>query len=258
MRFGICTGAGASGSVKSAGWDFVEENVQGILQGSNPDDAWDGRARATAATLPLLAANCLVPGNLKITGPEADLGKLREYMTRVLQRAAKTGMKVLVFGSGGARNVPEGFDREKARQQIIEFMKMAAPIAGQNGVTIVAEPLNKQECNVINSVADAMTYVKAVNHPNFQCLVDSFHFWVEDEPLENLKQAMPHIRHVHLADKDGRVPPGQSGTADYRPFFRTLKQGNYNDLISVEAGGFDVDKDGAKVLQFIKRQWDEA
>ncbi len=49
---------------------------------------------------------------------------------------------------------------------------MAASLAEQAGVTIVCEPLNKKESNIINSVAEGIEYVKELNHPNFQCLVD--------------------------------------------------------------------------------------
>ena len=182
-------------------------------------------------------------------------------MTNVLRRAKTVGMNILVFGSGGARNVPEGFDRVRAREQIVAFARMAAPIAQQNGITIVVEHLNKTECNIINSLTEAMTYVRAVGHPNFQCLVDSYHFWLEKEQLVSLREAIRAIRHVHLADTQGRVAPGESGKADYKSLFRVLKEANYRGVISVESPGFDeaaIRSIGARVLEFVKRQWAEA
>jgi sugar phosphate isomerase/epimerase len=259
MKFGICTSVERSPAVKAAGWDFVEECVQTFLQGETPDQDWKGMERLKQSALPVPAANMLVPGSIKITGPQADLEKLRAYMTRVISRAAKTGTTMLVFGSAGARNVPDGFDRAKAREQILAFDRMSSEIAAQHGVTFVAEPLNRGESNIVNSVAEAMEYVRAVNHPNFQCLVDSYHFWLENEPLENLRAAMPWIRHVHLADKEGRVAPGESRKSDYRPFFKVLKEANYDGLISVEAPAWtSFESDAARVLEFIKKQWDEA
>jgi sugar phosphate isomerase/epimerase len=258
MKFGICTSVERSAAVKAAGWDFVEECVQTFLQGETPDEQWKGMERLAKSALPVPAANMLVPGSIKITGPQADLEKLRAYMSRVIARAAKTGTTLLVFGSAGARNVPDGFDRGKAREQIIAFDCMSADLGAQHGVTIVAEHLNRGESNIVNSVAEAMEYVRAVNHPNFQCLVDSYHLWLENEPLENLRAAMPWIRHVHLADKEGRVAPGESKKSDYRPFFKVLKEANYNRLISVEAPPFtDFESAGERVLEFIKQQWDE-
>lgn len=256
--FGICTAPENAPQVQAAGWDFVEGNVQQLFQGETDDAHWTAASKITSAPLPVPAANCLVPGHLKVTGPDADLGKLTAYMTNVLRRAGQCGTTTLVFGSGGARNVPEGFDRAKARDQILAFLNMAAPIAADHGVTIVAEHLNKKECNIINTVAEAMEYVRAVNHPNFQCLVDSWHLWLEEEPLTNLAAAMPWIKHVHLADKEGRVAPGQSGKADYVPFFRVLKQGQYDGRISVEAK-FVPDLSTAKdVLAYVKDAWKRA
>ncbi len=259
MRLGICAKIERAFELREAGADFVEENVQTFLQGLTDDAAWDGLKRTKESALPVLAANSLVPGDLKIVGETVDFERLRRYIGIVVSRAKRAGIKVLVFGSGAARKVPEGFDRKLARDQIVAFCKMAAKGCASAGITLVAEPLNRGECNIINTVAEAMEYVKAVDHPNFQCLVDSYHFWLENEPLENLVAAMPWIRHVHLADKDGRVPPGESGTADYRPFFRVLKRANYQGAICVEALGFDdFQTVGKRVVAFIRRQWEEA
>ncbi len=259
MRFGICAKAQRAGELRSAGADFVEENIQAFLQGFISDSEWQGMEIARGSALPILAANSLVPADVKIVGPAVDFEKLRGYIGKVVARAQKVGMKILVFGSGGARNVPDGFERERAQGQIVAFCKMAAEICDRAGITLVAEPLNRGESNIINTVAEAMTYVKSVNHRSFQCLVDTYHFWVENEAMENLEQAMPWIRHVHVADKDGRVPPGESGTADYRPVFRILKRAKYQGAICVEALGFnDFETVGKRVIGFLHRQWDEA
>ena len=224
-----------------------------------PDDQWQPDHVASATPIPILAANGLVPGALKITGPDADLAKLKTYMTAVISRAAKLKIETLVFGSGAARQVPDGFDRAKAKEQILAFVKMAAPIAEQHKVLLVVEHLNYKECNIVNTVAEAMEYVKAVNSPAVQCLVDSYHFWLNNEPLSELKKAMGSIRHVHLADLDGRTPPGESGKADYRPFFAVLKEAKYTGPICVEALDFgDISIVGPRVLEFIRKQWNEA
>lgn len=258
-QFGICISPEDAPAVRAAGWDFVEGHVQQLFQGTAPDAEWTGEARVRSAALPVPAANCLVPADLKIAGPTADLSRLRGYMGNVIRRAARCGTRTLVFGSGGARNVPDGFDRQQARRQIVEFVRAAAPVAAENGVTLVCEPLNRGECNIINSVAEAMEYVREVNHPAFQCLVDSYHFWLEDEPLANLREAMPWIKHVHVADKDGRVAPGQSGKSDYVPFFAVLKSGGYDGRISVEVSKFlDAPNSYGPVLQFLKTRWERA
>ena len=258
MRLGVCVSLEQSSAMKAAGWDYIEESVQGLLQGLTPDESWKGAAAVAASKLPISAANMLVPAVLRITGPTADLAALEKYIATVTLRAAKTGITTLVFGSGGARNIPEGFNRDAGRRQIVAFAKIAAEHAGRNGVTIVLEPLNRGECNVVNSVAEAMTYVKEVGHPNFRCLVDSYHFWLENEPLSDLEAAMPWIGHVHVADKIGRTGPGISGQSNYRPFFSTLKKGGYVGNVSVEALAFPPADGGKAVVEYLRREWSEA
>ena len=258
MEFGICTSIENSAAVSDAGWDFIEESVQGLLKGLESDENWTGRERAKQSAVPIRAGNMLVPASLKITGPDVDRARLAAYMRTVFRRADKLDIRTLVFGSGGARNVPEGFPRDTAAEQITEFVRTSAAVAAEYDVTIVIEPLHRGECNIINSVDEAMKYVATVGHPNLKCLVDSYHSWMEDEPLEDVRVAMPSIRHVHVADKTGRTAPGESGESDYRPLFRVLKHGGYNGLISVEAKEFNVPSSGARVLEFLRTQWCDA
>ena len=233
--------------------------MQTFLEGTVPDERWKGAERASYALLPVPAANRLIPADHRLIGPERDLDKLRRYVTTVLERAGRLGTTTLVFGSGAARTVPPGVDRDAAREQIIEFLRIALPVAQRNGVTLVAEPLNRGECNIMNSVAECMEYVRELGHPNFQCLVDSYHLWLESEPLEHVRDAMPWIRHVHVSDLRNRMPSGESGEAlDYRSFFRVLRQGGYDGMVTVEADTFDVPEAGARVLAFLKNEWDRS
>jgi D-psicose/D-tagatose/L-ribulose 3-epimerase len=257
VKFGIYTSIENSDAVQAAGWDFVEENVQTFLQGQIADEQWRGVERANHAVLPVPAANRLVPADLKLIGPERQMDRLRVYITRVLERGGKAGTKFLVFGSGAARTIPPGVDRETGRRHVLEFLQMALPIAQQHGVTLVAEPLYRPECNILNSVAECMEYVRELNDPNFQCLVDSFHLWWEREPLENLAAAMPWIKHVHVSDIRDRMPPGETDeNNDYHSFFRVLRQGGYDGMITVEANHIDIPAQGARVLKFLKDHWE--
>jgi sugar phosphate isomerase/epimerase len=252
MKFGVCIPVENAAPFAEAGWDFVEEIVPNLVK-------WTSIEPARKCPLPIPAANRLVPAELKVVGPDADFRTLEKYVTDVVERAGAAGMRILVFGSGPARTVPGGFDRERARQQIISFCKMAAPICANRDITLVAEPMNRGESNIINSVREAMTYVRAVNHPGFQCLVDTYHSWLENEPIEEIKQAMPWIRHVHISDVQDRQAPGETGKNDYRPLFALLRRRHYDGLITVESNDLLTFRDGAKkILGYLKQQWQEA
>jgi sugar phosphate isomerase/epimerase len=249
MKIGICAQVEQSADAKAAGFDFVEPNAQLLLQGHKSEWA------PPKSELAVPSANVLVPASMKIVGPAVDAKRLHEYMTIVTRRAKQMGLKFLVFGSGGARNVPDGFDRDQAKRQIIEFCRDSAERAKQNDLTLVVEPLNRSECNIINTMDECVAYVKTVDHPNFFCLFDAYHFWVEDEPIEHVKAAAPFVRHVHLADKSGRVAPGESGRSDYRPLFRILRDNQYDGMLTVEAEIKNLRADGPRVIKFIKDQW---
>jgi sugar phosphate isomerase/epimerase len=264
MKFGICTSFKSAPAVRAAGFEYIEENAQGLFQALVPDGVFTGLAEAKSCGIPIPAANCLLPGSLRLTGPSIDTLALQQYLNTLLPRARDVGIQTLVFGSGAARLVPEGFPRDQAFTQIVAFLRLAAPLAAAHGVTIVVEPLNSGECNIINTVAEAMDYVRAANTPAIKCLVDSYHVWKEQESLDGLRAALQAgaIAHVHLADLAGRVAPGESGpdvAAAYREFFGALKRGKYTGNISVESSWpTDMALSAPRVREFLQTQWNAA
>lgn len=261
MKLGVCTSVSNAAAVKAAGFDYVEDSAQGLLHAHDQTDAeWKGEQLASGAALPVPAVNLMVPASHKITGPDADPAKLQAYMKTLLTRAKKVGIQTIVFGSGGARQVPEGFDRERAYAQIVAFLKAAAPVAAENGVTIVIEPLNKTECNILNGIVESCEVAKRVGHPNVKLLWDTYHFWMDGQEMRELTETIKTglVHHVHLADKEGRVGPGRSGKNDYKPVFKVLKGGGYDGMVSIEAPPFDLANEGRAVAEYVRSEWAKA
>ncbi len=261
--YGICTGPDQSHAMREAGFDYVEGNSQAYFRGKMDDAAFaeDGGlvSYAGGAGLPMPVTNLLVPGDVPVVGERADANVAKKYIERLLRRAGEAKVDTVVFGSGAARGVPEGFDRERAKGQILDFLRYAGPLAERAGVTIATEPLNRGECNILNGVAEAMEYVRAVKSPGVGCLVDSYHSWREDEPLADIVAA-GRIAHVHVADRDGRLAPGGGGATPemYRAFFGALKQLGYDGRISIE-GKVDFEVEALRrTLGFLKEQWSAA
>jgi D-psicose/D-tagatose/L-ribulose 3-epimerase len=246
MQFGICAPLSEADIARSAGADYLEISAQSLP------------VELAAPSLPVRACNALVPAALKITGPEADSAKLRDYLAKTCQAAAAIGAEILVFGSAGARNIPDGFDPAKVRAQLLDFLRAAGWAAREHGLTVVMEPLSRSESNILHTIDECMELVKLVNLPSVQCLVDSYHFWANDDSLESLARAMPHIYHVHVADREGRVAAGLSGLSNYLPLFRVLKEGGYNRQISIEALDFNIAKDGKQAMDYLRQEWQRA
>jgi len=259
MKLGLCTPVANAPAAKVAGFDFVEENVQSLLHAHDQTvDVWRGADLALSAPLPVPSANSMVPGHLKITGPQADSAALAKYMTIALSRARRVGITTIVFGSGAARAVPDGFSHSIAADQIVAFLRSIAPLADDNAVTIVVEHLNKKECNILNGLAEAADIVRRVNHPSVQLLFDSYHFWMDKLPISELKDNLALVRHVHLADRDARVAPGLSQTSDYRPIFNLLKSANYTGRVAIESAPFDIPTQGPQIASFVRSMWENS
>jgi sugar phosphate isomerase/epimerase len=236
MKIGLCTSVQQADIAAKTGFDYVEENVQNFLLAEAPDDRFAPMLKAAQnAPLPVAAANCFLPGALKCTGPAADLERIARYAGMTFRRAREVGMRFIVFGSGGSRQVPDGFDHAQAREQFLACLRRIAPLAGEQGIIIVIEPLNSKECNFINSLADGATLVEATNHPHVRLLADFYHMLKEGEDPNEIVVHGKWIQHVHVAEKEGRLAPGNSGE-DFAPFLWALKRIDYKGAISYECG----------------------
>jgi len=252
FRYGVCAGVDASPALIAAGYDYIELAV-GTVKPKERD--WDGlatlRARTVEAGLPCDAWNCLLPGELKVTGPDVDLQAAADYIDLAFIRIEKLGGRVIVFGSGGARRVPEGWPREEAEAQLRAFLRLAASHAADHNLGIAIEPLRFEECNIINTVAEGLEYVRAVQSCRLQVLVDYYHLTSVGESLDALKQAGNFLVHVHLAAPGSRKAPGLE-EHDFVPLMRALKEIDYKGRISIEGGWNDLAAEAARALEVLK------
>jgi sugar phosphate isomerase/epimerase len=206
-----------------------------------------------ASTLPVLALNGFVPGHLKAVGPETAHPEIIAFADTAFKRAQMVGVQSIVFGSGGSRRIPEGFDPELAKRQFVDLLKQMGPLAEKYGIHIVVEPLNRAETNFINNVPEGLEIVKLVGHPNIRLLCDFYHMLREDEPADHILQAAGYVYHVHIAEKERRTAPGIEGD-DFRPYLRALKEIGYAGHISIESRWDDFESQLPIALASLKEQ----
>lgn len=250
MRFGCVINIGQVQEVQDAGYDYYELAV-GVVKPEQPDSEFEP-VKELVGNFEIFpeAWNCLLPGDIKVTGPEVDKYRIERYLRTALYRIEELGGEIVVFGSGGARTVPEGFPMDEAKDQIIEFVTLAGQIAGNHGITIAIEPLCKKECNIINTVKEGVEIVRAVDHPFVKVLADLYHMDEEKESLEDIIEADGDLVHTHTADT-GRLYPG-SGSYPHAEFFQALKKIGYEERISVECTFNDFSTEVVKALNFLQ------
>ena len=257
MRLGICTGLGVVNEPVDV-LDFIEGTVGALLCPAEDDSAFgEPLAAVKASAVAVEAANCFVPGDLKTTGPDVDTEAVDAFVSTALERAGRMGLKIIVFGSGGSRQVPDGWDAGRAADQLVEHMKRWGPMAAAANVTITLEPLSRGDCNIVHTVDEAADLVRRVDHPNIRVLCDTYHMGSNGDPPEAIHRAEGLIAHVHVAEVDGRGPLGTLGE-DQRPHFRALKDIGYEGRLSVEASWKDLPAQLPAALAELRRQVETA
>ena len=264
MKFGCCLNMVAGGpdgtgiehieKLSQLGYDYVELPTAQMME--LDDEAFAAfKDRLFKAGIPCETSNNLFPVYMRLTGPDVNMEEIKDYARRAFARDKELGVKVCVFGSGPAKNVPEGFPMDEGFRQVAELLKNVGPIAAEYGITIVIEPLRKAECNLINSFAEGVELAKAADVENVKVLVDFYHLTVESEPVSNLsRDGEQYLRHVHFANPNGRVYPVSLDEADYGPFMEALKDAKYDGRISCEAyapNGFDADAE--VTMEFFRK-----
>ncbi len=250
ILFGACRGIKDAKVMKDVGYDFWEWGCGSAFDPKKDNEWWKRqRDEILAAPLPLRSCNGFIPGNFRLTGPAADHEPALKYGETVLRRAAEVGVKTIVFGSGGARNVPGDFtsavkgakpDLEKGAQQYTDFCRELCRRTADLGdkVTMVIEPLRPNESNIINFVWQGAQICEDVNSPRLNQLADIFHMMMGRESACSIKIAAKYMRHCHIADYETRQFPGfdPKYTDRLRPYFAALKAIGYEGGVSCECG----------------------
>ncbi|GAB4468467.1 MAG: hypothetical protein OHK0029_40860 [Armatimonadaceae bacterium] len=251
MKFGVCTGIDKAPMLSDAGYDYIELSVAGDLMPDSDDSEWAEKRKAIEA-MPLRpeSFNSFVRIG-KIVGPEADFARLERYAHTAAARAALVGGKVLVFGSGGARRIPDDYSREQAEADVLRFLNYCADAYEKTGVVVVIEPLNRDECNFINSVSEGAELVQRVNRPGVRNLADTYHMEKDGEPLTAIVASGPVLAHCHTADS-GRNAPG-TGTYDHVAMFRAFREAGYDARLSIECRWNDFAAELAPALEHLRK-----
>jgi sugar phosphate isomerase/epimerase len=240
--------------VKAAGGDFIEEGVGGLLVPEAPEAEFLKKLeQLKAAPLPVPVCNGFIRRpDLKCVGPDANHDEVIKQVSVTFARAAKAGVKTIVFGSSGTRKVPAGWDPAKALDQFVAVLKRMAPIAADQGVTIAIEPLNAKECNFINRIGEVAEAAGRVGHPAVRGVADLYHMLLGGDTPDGLRKAMPFVHHVEIAEPKGRTLP-PTNREDFTGFFRVLREAKFAGTMSME--GKWKDPDVAPAFAELRRQW---
>jgi hydroxypyruvate isomerase len=138
-------------------------------------------------------------------------------------------------------NVVPGVSRDDQHNAAIETLKRAAALVegkqidGQP-VRLLLECIDPEENPkyFLQSAAEGIEIVRAVNHPQVQFLYDMFHEQIaEGNLIEKLDKHIDVIGLIHIADVPGRHEPG-TGEINYGNVYRKLVELKYRHVVAME------------------------
>lgn len=138
---------------------------------------------------------------VKAGNRKAFLERIDRYSDNALAAGCRSG--IVTTG-----NLVPGQTAAEHRQNLVEALMEAAPLAARKGFTLNLEPLNTlvdHQGYYLESREDALAIVREVNHPNVKLLYDLYHMQIMGG--NHLAFVLPNlslIGHFHTAGVPGR------------------------------------------------------
>ena len=171
-------------------------------------------------------------------GPDRDLthddASVREnslnYITQAIKLCQASGCKTLagpMYSAVGKRRHVSADQKKKEWDLAVKGIKEAGKRAGDAGVTLAIEPLNRFETDLVNTAEQCERLVNEVGMKNVGFHLDSFHMNIEEKnSYDAIKRAGTRLFHFHACEND-RGAPGSGKNIDWDGVAKGLKEINY-------------------------------
>lgn len=231
--------------ILSGGFDYVEASVGCLMELTEAE-----LQRAVENGLVVEACNCFIPARFSIM--KASDG-LEEYVAEAMRRMHMLSCDTVVLGSGGARMIPENMPPEAAEEAFMRFLHICNRYGEKEKITVVLEPLNRQECNYMNQVSEGYAAVCRAALPRIRLLADAYHMGLEEEPFSVLSEVGDTLHHIHIAENRVRTYPGSVEKSDFLPSFaKALLASGYAGRVTAECSFTDFPKQAADAARYMR------
>ncbi len=190
---------------------------------------------------------------LRLTDPEARVRvRARAFVASLVDRAGGFGAPAII---GSMQGRSEGrVTRDLAFAWLREALEQLAPRAHALGTSLLFEPLNRYETNLVNSVVDGLELLKPLRTKSVKLLVDLFHANLEEVSIDQALRLAGHdLGHVHFADSN-RQAAGR-GHTDFAPIAEALLEIGFAGYLSAEILPLPDSDTAAKQTLTSFRKW---
>lgn len=169
-----------------------------------------------------------------LSHPKLDIRKRAISYVKELVDLAKAlaAPMVIVTPCPVGKNTPLA-TAEKEWKWAVQSVKEAGSYAGEKGILLAIEPINRYETYLISSIDDALCFINEVELDSVKIMADTFHMNLEDADFGlAIRKAGRNLVHVHVADSN-RQSPGR-GHIDFRQIMIALKEIDYQYSLAME------------------------
>lgn len=165
-----------------------------------------------------------------------------DYLLECIGFAGAVGASVvsgpMYSAVGKARSLPPE-ERARQRSWAVDGMRVAADVAGQHGVSLAVEPLNRFETDLVNTVEQGVELCELIDRDNVGLVLDTFHMNIEEKDMPTaIRAAGPLILNFQASEND-RGTCG-SGHLPWRAILTTLAEVDYRGPVVVESFRPDI------------------
>jgi sugar phosphate isomerase/epimerase len=213
--------------------------------------------QAQAADLDILGIHWVFvgPEGVFLTHPDPEVRRFTaRYLVDLIHFCGDVGGKVLIFGSPNQRNVDRDVTYNQAFGYAREVFEAAMPTCEERGVTICMEQLTHWETNFCHTPEQTVELIDAINHPNFQLLLDTKAMsYLQEDRATLIRKFARYLCHYHANDTNFHGPGW--GEVDFAPIFEALKDIEYDGYVSVEVFRFEAGPEAIaeKSLAYMKQ-----
>ncbi len=152
------------------------------------------------------------PPGLHVTTPDAATrARSWNHVRHLIDLSADLagdGPSLMVFGSPKQRGTVDGATKEEATQFFVDGLRDVATHAESRSVTVLVEALPANQCNVINTLAEAIAVVNAVGSPAVATMFDTHNTADETSVSSELIEALLRANPPCASQRDGWPPSG--------------------------------------------------
>jgi D-psicose/D-tagatose/L-ribulose 3-epimerase len=217
--------------VKAMGFDLLELAVE------RPDD-WDPvRTAEVLAANDLGAAVCAAMGaDRDLTDPDLVAGT-RAYLRSCIDAATSLGASVVagpLYTPTGKTWPMDAKVRAATIDRLVAGLRPVADYAGERGVRLAIEPLNRFETSFLNTAAQTLEVIDRLDAAAVGVLLDTFHMNIEEKgPAAAIRLVGDKLIHFHGCGND-RGAPGADHIA-WEPIIAAMRDTGYDGALVIES-----------------------